>query len=447
MFRLHDNTRRRICIAGFFALCVVPTVAVACWCLARHAPGHVAAEARRLGRQLGVKVSLGGVEHIRPGAVLYRSVELSDPETGRSFLRCRVLEAGWKKAANRQAHRADVLVLIASQPEIETDALDDLGRVLRKILRRRTGGPEFDVRLSAGEVTLHRGENSQTLTELYGGIETMASGTDAQIAFRLPGVRMAEPVRIRITRNRQTVPPGSALELDTGGGAVPCGVLGLVLSELSTLGPGCRFRGYLWANQTPGSRAAEDWDGELTGQLLEVDLDRVLTDRFPHKLSGTADVMIRRARFRRGRLEEAAGVLTAGPGVISRSLIDAAAAQLALVCPTDTSTLDDLIPYEQLALECVLDAAGLSLQGRCDAGRRMVLVDRRRCLLGEPPAEPQPVVALLRTLVPQNELQVPATRQTDWLMRCLPVPEVVYPKGDAMSPPSARVRLGRTFED
>ena len=85
----------------------------------------------------------------------------------------------------------------------------------------------------------------------------------------------------------------------------------------------------------------------------------------------------------------------------------------------------DLVQYEQLALGFVLDAGGLSLQGRCtmtDAGA--ILVDRYNCLLGGPISQPRPVIALLQTLVPNSELQVPATRQTDWLIRRLPVPQL-----------------------
>ena len=37
--------------------------------------------------------------------------------------------------------------------------------------------------------------------------------------------------------------------------------------------------------------------------------------------------------------------------------------------------------------------------------------------------QPVPIAALLQALVPRADVQVPATRQTDWLMRRLPVPQ------------------------
>ena len=39
------------------------------------------------------------------------------------------------------------------------------------------------------------------------------------------------------------------------------------------------------------------------------------------------------------------------------------------------------------------------------------------------------MAALVQTLVPQSAVQVPASRQTDWLLRHLPVPEVIPPPG------------------
>ena len=47
-------------------------------------------------------------------------------------------------------------------------------------------------------------------------------------------------------------------------------------------------------------------------------------------------------------------------------------------------------------------------------------LESNRCLLGNPVCQPQPVVALLGMLVPGSEVQVPAPRQTAWLMRHLP---------------------------
>ncbi len=99
MMQLHDKTRRRICLAAFFLLCLTPTVLVAAWCIAWQLPGHRSGEIARLRQQTGLEVALDGLEHLQPGTVLYRGLVLSDPETGAAVFRCRLLEATWTRVA------------------------------------------------------------------------------------------------------------------------------------------------------------------------------------------------------------------------------------------------------------------------------------------------------------------------------------------------------------
>jgi len=446
MFRLHDRTRRRICVAAFFLFCVLPAVLILLWGITRHWPGYVAAEARRLSRQLGLCVSLEGLKYLRPGAVLYQGLQLSNPETGQTLLRCRVLEADYSHATDAEGRRKPSLVLMASQPEIQAEGLPRLWRLVRQPLQCEGGAAEFDVRLAAADLTVKSAQGAATLTGVQGSIEMLSGGSQAQVAFRLAGADMPQPARVRIVRNRQITPPASGFEIDTGGGSLPCTLLAMGLPELNSLGPDARFRGYIWANETAGQPAGA-WDGEVTGQMSRVDLGQLVSERFPHRLSGTAQLSIQSARFYRGRLEEGTCTLTAGPGVISRSLVDAAAAKLTLQRGARPATQGDMLPYQELSLAALLDSNGLRLQGRCATGDPgTILSDGRQRLLGEPLLQPQPVVALLQTLVPASEVQVPATRQTDWLVRHLPVPRVVPPQGTENVAPYPRLRLGRAVE-
>ncbi|NQU22242.1 MAG: hypothetical protein HQ567_13240 [Candidatus Nealsonbacteria bacterium] len=453
MFRLHDRTRRHLCIAGFFLLCVTPTVLVTGWCVTRHLPGHAAAEARRLRRELGFDVSLDGMEYLRPGVVLYEGLELRDPETGEVILRCRSLEAGRVETGNDKTGPGESYVLVASQPEVEAAALDRVGELVTRLLRRRAGDAELDVRLRAGELTLQAPTGSQTLTDLAGSIESTAEVAQADVEFRLAGDRRAgdersEPIRIRLARNRKTTPAITGFDLNTGGRALPCSVLAMGLPLLRSLGPESRFDGYVWSNEMLGdpsdeAAASGRYNGDVVrGRLLGVDLDRLVSDRFPHKLSGTADVTIESAEFGDGRLESASGTLVAGPGVISRSLIQAAAVHLHLAPGANSPTPGDLVPYEQLAFEFVFDKQGLTLNGRCTGGDPgALLIDGERVLLGKAPQGAQSTIGLLRTLLPPSELQVPAGRQTGWLIRHLPVPQIVPAKG-AAPPSSGGLRFG-----
>jgi hypothetical protein len=129
-------------------------------------------------------------------------------------------------------------------------------------------------------------------------------------------------------------------------------------------------------------------------------------------------------------------VLAAGPGVISRSLVDAAARHLGLDRAAVLDSTDPLLPFDRLALSYQLDASGLRLRGECPpSGSGAVLVGRYDLLLREPMVQPVPIAALLHALVPGAEVQVPATSQTDWLLRRLPVPQAPAPRvAEAPSP-------------
>jgi len=90
---------------------------------------------------------------------------------------------------------------------------------------------------------------------------------------------------------------------------------------------------------------------------------------------------------------------------------------------------DGLLRYDQLGLAFVVEADGLALQGpmhRWSAGNRDDR--RRRCATGSRAAGRAPLRRkLVRTLVPGNEVAVPATRETDLLNRVLPLPQIVHP--------------------
>jgi hypothetical protein len=442
MFQLYDKTRRRICMAAFLTLGVLPMLLVGGWCWSRHTWGCLQTEAEQLSRQLGLNVRLGGLKHLRPGVTLYEQFAAVDPETGRPIFRCRLLEIARQTESGAQAKHRPTLLLTASQPEVDAASLDRVWQCLQRSLEGLCGPLEADLRLSAAELTLRAADNSQTLTEVKGVVESLPDRTHARLDFRLVGANTPEPAHICVDRNRQVSPPASGFELHTGGGELPCSVLALGLSELKPLGGRCRFRGIIWANETP-----DGWQGEVTGQLVDLDLGGLVSNHFPHKLSGAGEVTIDSAHFRHGRLEQGSALVVAGPGRIDRSLLAAAVDRLGLAPATEPLPDGDLVEYKQLAFSATLDAQGLTLYGRCDAAEHgAILSDGRHRLLGESQQQPMPAVALVQTLVPQSAVQVPASRQTDWLLHHLPVPEVMPLPGAQAVAPRAQVRLREAWQ-
>ena len=213
-------------------------------------------------------------------------------------------------------------------------------------------------------------------------------------------------------------------------------MLAIGLPEVRSLGTGSRFAGYVCANHASGG-----WQGDLVGQLLGIDLGALVSEQFPHKLSGAAKLTVQHARFLRGRLEEAKGSLVAGPGVIGRSLVEAAVTYLGLARCRRRNCRATRCPTSNWRLEFSVDSRGLTLRGR-GGEPGAILADRRGGILGEPVRQPLPVVALIQTLVPASENHVPATRQTDWLARHLPVADVLPPPAGSSFFPHARLRVG-----
>ena len=435
MFQLHDKTRRRLALTAFVLTGVLPLLLTAAWCVNRHLPGCALAEADALGRQLGLLVKLDAVRHLRPGVVLYDGIELADPETGRTILRSRCLELAWRRQADEQGHLQPTLCVIASQPEVETATIGVVWRWVQRLLENSPGRLEANVQVSADAVTLRADDRSQTMTEVAALLEASPSRTTAQLKFHMPGTNTPE-AGIRIVRNREVSPPASRFELTTGDGELPCSVLALAIDELKPLGPRCRFYGQFMAAETP-----DGWEGDVAGQLVEVDFGSLISDHFPHRLSGIGKVTNLTARFRRGQLEECCGVIAAERGTIGRSLLEAANKRLGLVLAPELPS-GDHIPYQELAMSVVLDVNGLRLRGLCSTGEPgTILSDGRNRLLGESSRGSQPMAALVQTLVPQSIVQVPFCRQSDWLMRHLPGPDVLSPAGDENVAPTARAHL------
>jgi len=70
-----------------------------------------------------------------------------------------------------------------------------------------------------------------------------------------------------------------------------------------------------------------------------------------------------------------------------------------------------------------LDSHGLMLRGQCQAADSgVILVDRYGPLLRQTDWQTQPVVTLVRTLMPGIPTQSIVTQETDWLLRYLQLP-------------------------
>ncbi len=414
---MHERTRRLVCRAVFLLFCLLPTLGVAGWiCVIRSSAYQAAQRAswqRELSRQWGLLVSLESIRHPQRGVTLLDGVRLADPETGGLIAEIRQIEIGYRRGER---------IVLAAQPELQSDQVYRLWEAFHERFLRGDSTGGAPALLYAGEVTVHRndGAGSSTLTDVRCQLIHAADGP--QIAFECRDVAQptAEPVQLRVTRNRQLSPPATRWELDTRSTPLPCSLLADQVPVLRWLGDDGTYQGTVDVVCSPSG-----WHGELAGRFRNVDLERLVTERYEHKLSGTAEVLFRRARFQNGKLSDAAGDVICGGGVVSRSLLAQADRTLGLVADSRVRALeaDTLWRYRELRFGFDITANGLRLVGHCqNVGEGVVMADQYGPLLRDQPQEIAQVVALVQTLAAPNGEQVPATAEAYQLLHVLPIP-------------------------
>lgn len=403
---MHERIQRQICRAVFLAGCLVPTLATLGYCLWHHRPGRVARWEQTLSDHVGLEVTLQDVVCPRPGVTRYLGVKLNEPETGRLLAQIDALQV---------VDGGELVSLTASSMRIAEDGLADLWQCLRQ--RMHSTRPVTLV-ASSTELAWQQGDQSHLFRALQLRIEPTQAGTQAVLVFS-PAEEAKQPsaARLRIVRNRQTVPPSTAWELETGPTPLPCRLLAAVQPDAARLGPDSQFRGAVWVAEGP-----DGCDGELSGELIDVDLAGLLQGH-PHRLSGTAHVGISLARFHNSRLEELTASLTAGPGQIGPSLLAACVEHLGLVGDVPDATLRAAEPYEQLGIKVWLNGKGTVLEGNCPGGDpKAVLVGRWGKLSTPSTSIARPIASLVQLLAPGSASLVPLSREAQGLSRILPLP-------------------------
>ena len=411
------STRILLCRLGCIAFCLVPTTLIGGWTCWRATTGFAVAQRadweRALTERSGLIAEIGAVHYPSPALARLENVKLLHGETRQLVATAAAVEV----AAHEGGWHIELW-----QPQVHSAGLGELARLCNDRLLREPHRSQASCQVVARELTILRGQSDQSLLDVRLHFAPQPAGAELTCAFRLPDASpSAAPVRLAIARNRQQTPPATRWQLDTAGQSLPCELFMEVLPELSRLGTACRFAGA--ASLATGARA---WSGECAGRLASLDLDALVTEQFPHQLSGQASLDIQRAVIDNGQLTALQGMLRTAHGAISPSLLAAAQQELQLTAhrelPGDVSAT---IPFQQLAVRFRLDDRTLHLPGEADPTQSGVLIaSASGPILSSPPEHKTAAVNLLRTLMPGSEFQVPATRQTSALVSLLPVPTV-----------------------
>ena len=223
-------------------------------------------------------------------------------------------------------------------------------KCLRRRLECQGGRPEIEVRVTADQWILHNGNESQDLQAHRRRHWPDAQRHPGRIGVPASGTGPSQPVRMRIVRNRQVSPPANGFDLKTGPGSIPCRLLATFRKEFGVLGPNCRFTGHFSANDTP-----EGWSGDLSGQLIGVDLRGLARQNTAAAITGTADITIRNATFQRGRIDELTGRIVSGPGAMGGGLLAALVTQLRLRPSPQLGVTSQSLAFDRLGLDFWID--------------------------------------------------------------------------------------------
>jgi hypothetical protein len=365
-----------------------------------------------LSRRFGLDFRLSDLDYPRPGAIGLKDVQLVDPETGRLVAQLDRVKV------NRGA---DAMLISADRLTIASDWLGPLAELVdERILRQAEHLPQT-VLLRTAEATLHMPYGEVQLSRVRGELQRLPAGRKASGNFYLVGQQAKEPLQVSMARDHQTGQPTTRLELDTGDTPLPCSLLTPFLPVAESLGEQASFQGRAWLMRT-----GDDWTGEVAGRLSGIDLARLVPAGSAHHLTGTAQIVIQELHFRATKIYLASGSVSVGPGTVTPSLLRGALEALNLVAHRQ-SLAESTTPvaFTNLEVGFQIDDSGLTLSGRCqDAPAGTIMADDRGPLLGQPLRQPIPVVSLIRAMVPYGDVQVPATEQTEWLLRLLPLPSL-----------------------
>ncbi|HEX4145367.1 MAG TPA: hypothetical protein VHY91_17815 [Pirellulales bacterium] len=425
MFSWHETTLRGLCRLAFGLLVVVPTCAVLSaivWC---HCPLSVEYYRRALAEQLALDVRLDRVSFPRPSVTRFQGLSLADPETNRPL--AEFPELVWQTSGQTSSVHCPRAELM------DSGRLDLLTELVARRLRLFAGAPAV-VEIDAEQLTLHLADGGapQTLTQVRGRLhgppgKPPADGARSEpqgtVEFHLADQEKGAPARVTFYRTRSPSRATTSMKIDTGPTALPARLVELFCPGWETWGSESTFCGELWWQQR-----ADGLAGEVSGTIAGVDLDKLVSSRSEHRLSGLAEVELEKARFQRGRLLDAVGSVHAGPGLVRRSLLAAAAIQLHFTGNNPAAAWNDLAPYDEMAFHFAIDERGLRIQGLCSQSPGAVLMGRvHGQLLGEPagplgePIGPQPLLGVVRLLADLGDA-VPADPAAQALLGVLPPP-------------------------
>lgn len=410
MFLLHDYARRALCRFGFVLLCLVPTATVLAWSLGRHLPSHVEAACREVSVWTRCPAEISKVTHPRPGVTILHELALKDAATGETILRLDQLKLD---------DRGGSLRMLATRPRVSLAGLPRLWGALAGHMDGWSG--ERPLEFFAGTLDLESSRNSYAFQDVQARLHFADAGPEFEAQLRQAGRENVEPAEMHVAWDREI--QSLRYDLATGRTRFPCTMASTLMPELSVLGPEATFQGSVSMHRTQ-----QGWEGLIgPAQVSDFELEPLARDYSGRRLTGRARLDVKVLRVTQSAIAAVDGELRCGPGEINAAVIYSFGDALGVAhgLPPERRTFTDTYLYGELAIGFSINSEGLLLRGKCAGADGIVMTDHHGTpTVLEPPGR-RSIDGLIRALTPAGAGYVPATRQSEWLLKRLPVAEHV----------------------
>ena len=414
MFIERSAGRIRLARLTFVIVALLPCALLAAWAVARGSAGHREAVRVRWQQSIGLPLTIGAVEHPRPGVVRAHSCVIRTP-TGRTLVEIPTIEV--ESAATEDRLRVDTA-------RLDPQAALVLGGLVREWLRSDARHPRNCV-IEAGDFawTGCGRESGPTALPAAGlRIECVAQGETraVRIVCRPDGQEgsgAGDEVRLVRTLDAGDREGRERFEVD-GRLSHPqplpamAAVAGWSDGTADAAGSSATVAG-----EFPATHDAAGWSGTATGRIDEIDLGSV-TKMLDARGAGIACVDASRVAWTDGRLARAAIECSCGRGWIDALLFDRLV--IALGCrpaPAARSTGETVRSFD--AAGCVLKLEGDRMTLQPALGDAVAVAGGAALL--HAPSAPVPFDRLAWMLSPPAATFVPADGPGAWLMSVLPV--------------------------
>lgn len=412
---MHESTRRRLCRAAFWLVCVAPTALVLGWCHWQQQPARVAEAEAQLSALTGLSAQVASVSRPRPGVLRLGDVQLREPEGGALVARCERLELrSFRK----------LLKVSAVGVRLEADRLAALWPAIdRRMQHWQADWPAVAVHCPLVVVASKHGQMElQTGDCDLAGLRFEPKEEEVQgwLAFCVAEMGNAGKVTLWARRTKQASTPTTRFELASAEARLPAWLLADGCPPLGQIDPQARLRGKLAATYTPAG-----WDADLANvELNGKDLHRALSAKLPSFGPLPLRMHVKTAALREGRIERAEGLLTSeGSGTTTKATVLRVAAALGLGAPNDQKLPAGEIEFVELKARFHLDHEGLRLAGHCGkTNSGVVLRATRGALLTAPRQPPRDATDLVACFATETTGTVPSSTAAVGLLPLLRSP-------------------------